>query len=119
MRIRSAPVAGCPILAFFARLGGDTAGATFVRSTLPTLNRRRTRPSQSTRTRSRGGLQFEDPATRRFIGNLGISPHDCSERESVLAHFVYDSRYPQFEHRNVRIGTSCFLSTLYAPHQLF
>jgi hypothetical protein len=26
---------GCPILAFIARVGGDAAGATFVRSTLP------------------------------------------------------------------------------------
>ena len=36
-----------------------------------------------------------------------------------LAHFAYDSTYPQFGHRNVRIGMSCFVSTLYVPHQLF
>ena len=28
----------CPILAFFARVGGDAAGATFVRSTLPVVD---------------------------------------------------------------------------------
>jgi hypothetical protein len=29
---------GRPILAFFARVGGDAAGATFVRSTLPVVD---------------------------------------------------------------------------------
>ena len=31
------PHGGCPILAFFARVGGDAAGATLVRSTPPVV----------------------------------------------------------------------------------
>jgi hypothetical protein len=72
---------GRPILAFFARVGGDAADATPVRSTLCCVCRRRTRPfdfaqgrlfAKYLRTRHphlRRLLQFEkrpDPPTLRF-----------------------------------------------------
>jgi len=53
---------GCPILAFFARVGCGAAGATFVRFyTTRCGRRRRARPSQSARRRL---LQLEGRATR-------------------------------------------------------
>ncbi len=40
-------------------------------------------------------------SNRDLSAICGFPLRDCYERKSVLAHFAYDSTYPQFGHRNV------------------
>ena len=88
---------GCPILAFFARVGGDAAGATLVRSTPPVVYAvvvPALRPREERGTRICGGfcsLKARPPAppTLRFPERTGVAlrsdlAHDNHQNSNFL-----------------------------------
>ena len=106
---------GCPILAFFARVGGDAAGATLVRSTLPVVDAvvvpalRKVREGRGTR--CCGGfcsLKAEPPAppNLRFPERTGVA------LRSDLAHDNHQNSNFLFRLRQLRNNCGNFIEYL-------